>query len=65
VIVGNSTAIIFNRAQTALDAGDLAGAVNAVESLNPQPGQPLATWLTDAKALLEARTALAQMAERA
>ena len=33
-MVGNPAAIILNRAQTALDAGDIAGAVAAVETLN-------------------------------
>jgi hypothetical protein len=65
VVVGNSSAVILNHAQAALEAGDLAGAVDAVESLKGQPGQAMATWLTDAKALLSARSALADMADKA
>jgi hypothetical protein len=65
VVVGNSSAIALNRAQSALDAGDLTGAVTAVETLKGAPGQAMAKWLADAKALLSARAALADMADQA
>lgn len=65
VVVGNSSAAALSRAKAALDAGDLAGAVNAVETLKGQPGQAMAGWLTEAKALLDARAALADMAGQA
>lgn len=65
VVVGNPTTIILNQAQVALDAGDLAGAVASVERLKGQPGQAIAGWLADAKALLTARSALADMADQA
>jgi hypothetical protein len=65
VVVGNPASVILNRAQTAIDAGDLAGAVAAVESLRGTPGQAMASWLSDAKALLDARAALAQLAAQA
>jgi hypothetical protein len=65
VVVGNPAAVILNRAKTAIDAGDLSGAVAAVESLKGPPGQAMSVWLVDAKALLDARTALAQLATQA
>jgi hypothetical protein len=65
VMVGNSSAIILSQAQAALDAGDLAGAVTAVATLKGQPGQEMADWLNDAKSLLSARSALADMADHA
>ncbi|HEY4043601.1 MAG TPA: mitofilin family membrane protein [Rhodopila sp.] len=65
VVVGNSTATTLTQAQSALDAGDLAGAVAAVESLKGPPGQAMAGWLEDARGLLSARTALGQLAAQA
>jgi hypothetical protein len=65
VVVGNPAAVILGRAKTAIDAGDLSGAVAAVDSLKGSPGQAMASWLSDAKALLDARTALAQLAAQA
>jgi hypothetical protein len=65
VIVGNPAAVILSHAKTAIDAGDLSGAVAAVESLKGPPGRAMSAWLSDAKALLEARTALAQLATQA
>ena len=64
-MVGNPCRVILNRARTALDAGDIAGAVAAVETLKGQPGQAMARWLADAKALVDARSALAQLAAQA
>jgi hypothetical protein len=65
VVVGNSTTIILNRAQKDLDAGDLVGAIAAVETLKGQPQRAMADWLSDAKALADARSALARMAAQA
>jgi hypothetical protein len=62
VVVGNPAAVILSHAQTAIDAGDLTGAVDAVETLKGPPSQAMATWLSDAKALLDARSAIAQLA---
>jgi hypothetical protein len=62
VVVGNPSAATLSRANAALDAGDLTGAVSAVEVLKGQPKQAMANWLADAKALLEARSVLANMA---
>jgi hypothetical protein len=65
VVVGNSAAITLNQAQAALEAGDLSGAVDAVGTLKGQPAQAMAGWLADAKALRDARSALADMADQA
>jgi len=65
VVVGNPSAVVLSRARTAIDAGDLSGAVVAIESLKGPPGQAMSAWLADAKALLDARTALAQLAAQA
>jgi len=64
VVVGDSTAGILARAQLALEAGDLTGAVTALSGLTGDAGQAAEAWLTDARALLEARSALAALAAR-
>jgi hypothetical protein len=51
--------------QQALDAGDLRGAVAAVEKLQGPAAQAMSGWLEQAKALLAARAALAEMAAHA
>jgi hypothetical protein len=61
VLVGDSAAGVLARAHTALDAGDLAGAVAAVSSLSGAPAAAMAAWLADATALLQARAGLADM----
>jgi hypothetical protein len=63
-VVGNPSATTLGHAQAALEAGDLAAAVEAVESLKGEPAQAMADWLADAKALLGARSALAAMADK-
>jgi hypothetical protein len=65
IMVGNPCEVILDRARTALDAGDIVGAVTAVQTLSGPPGQAMANWLADAKALVDARSALAQLAAQA
>jgi hypothetical protein len=65
VVIGNPSAITLSHARVALDAGDLAGAVEAIQALKGQPEQAMADWLTQAKGLLGARSALAEMANQA
>jgi hypothetical protein len=65
VVVGNPAAVALSNAKTAIDAGDLSGAVAAVEALTGPPAQAMSGWLSDAKALLQARAALAQLATQA
>lgn len=62
VLVGDPAAGLLATAQTKLDAGDLAGAVRAVGALSGPAAQAMAGWLAQAKALLEARAALATWA---
>jgi len=62
VIVGDSAAGHLARAQAALDAGDLAGAVAAAGSLQGPAAQAMAPWLSRARSLLDARAALASWA---
>ena len=64
-MVGNPSEVILNRARTALDAGDIVGAITDIETLSGQPGKAMAKWLADAKALVDARSALAQLAAQA
>ena len=65
VIVGDEAAGILARARTAITAGDVAGAVSAVSSLQDGPAEAMADWLAQAKALLAAQSALADMAAHA
>jgi len=65
VVVGNPSAVALSHARIALDAGDLSGAVAAVDTLKGAPGRAMASWQADAKALLNARSALANMADHA
>ena len=65
IVVGSPVAVALGRARSALDLGDLPGAVTAVETLTGQPAEAMAQWLADAKALLTARSALDQMADKA
>ncbi len=62
VLVGDPAAGLLAHAQTALDAGDLAGAVAAVATLSGPAAQLLAPWLDRARGLLAARAALADLA---
>lgn len=62
VLVGDPTAGVLEQARAALDAGDLAGAVASVASLQAAPAQAMASWLGEARGLLEARAALAAWA---
>lgn len=64
VVVGDAASGILARAHTALEAGDLAGAVAILSDLKGVAAQPVASWLDDAKGLLAARAALADMAEQ-
>lgn len=62
VLVGDPAAGLLDRARKALDDGDLAGAVQAVAALTGPTAQAMADWLAKARALLDARAALATWA---
>jgi len=62
VLIGDSAVGVLARAHTALDAGDLAGAVAAVSALSGPAASAVAKWRADAQSLLDARAGLATMA---
>jgi len=62
VLVGDPAAGVLARARSALESGDLATAVAAVDTLQGAPAQAMAPWLTRARTLLDARAALAAWA---
>ena len=59
VLIGDPAAGILTRARTALEAGDLAGAADIVATLSGSAAAAMSEWLGDARALLDARAALA------
>jgi hypothetical protein len=63
VVVGDAASGALARAHTALEAGDLAGAVNILSELKGPAAGAVAGWLDQAKGLLAARAALTDMAE--
>lgn len=62
VLVGPPAAEVLGEAQARLDAGDLAGTLTALDRLDGAAAAAMAPWRADAQGLLDARTALAQMA---
>ena len=62
VLVGAPAAVVLGNAQDKLEAGDLAGAVAALDGLDGPAAQAMAPWRAHAQALLDARAALAAMA---
>ena len=65
VLVGDPAAGVLDRARAALDAGDLVGAVATVGSLTGPAADAMAGWMMQARALLDARAALADWAAHA
>ncbi len=65
VLVGDPAAGVLARARSAVDAGDLAGAVAAVSTLSGPAAAAMSAWVAEAKALLAARAGLADMAAHA
>ena len=62
VLLGDPAAGIVAHARHALEAGDLAGAVEALQGLPPTAAAAFAGWISQARALLDARAALAGLA---
>jgi len=62
ILVGNPAAEILARTRAALGKGDLATAVSIAATLSGEPAKAMAPWLEDARSLLAARAALAEMA---
>jgi hypothetical protein len=65
VILGDPAAGILTRARAAVDAGDLAGAVADLGALTGPAAATVAGWKAQAQGLLDARSALADMAAHA
>jgi hypothetical protein len=63
-ILGSPQIGLIDQARTALDAGDLAGAVATLTKLDGPPAAAMTDWQTQAQSLLAARAALAQLAAR-
>jgi hypothetical protein len=63
VVFGPPGAAALNAARQALENGDLAQAVAALQGLNAPAQAAMAGWLADAQALLAARAALLAMAQ--
>jgi hypothetical protein len=62
VLVGPPAATILGAAHEKLEAGDLAGAVAELDRLDGAAAAAMAGWRTQARALLDARAALTEMA---
>jgi hypothetical protein len=62
VIVGDQTGGTLAHAKRLLDAGDLSGAVTVLGTLQGPAATAMASWVDQAKALVAARQALADMA---
>jgi hypothetical protein len=62
VIVGAPAITTLNVARGRLDAGDLAGAVAALDNLDGPAAAAIAGWKSQAQSLLDARAALTTMA---
>lgn len=60
VVVGAPAAVVLDAARERLDAGDLAGAVAALDALDAGAAAEMADWRARAQSLLDARAALAQ-----
>ena len=64
VLVGAPAAGAVTQARQKLDAGDLAGAVAALDALTPPTQAAMGDWLSQAKDLLAARAALISLTEQ-
>jgi hypothetical protein len=58
---GPSVDAILVRAETALDAGDLSGALSALEELSGPPADRAADWIAAAKARLTVDDAVSKL----
>jgi hypothetical protein len=62
VILGAPASVLLDEARARLDAGDLAGAVAALDALDAGATKAMAEWRGRAQSLLDARAALATLA---
>lgn len=64
VLVGDPIGGVIAAARQALDAGDLAAAVKALDALSGPAKAAMADWVAQARSVLDARAALNEMAAR-
>ena len=64
VVLGDPVAGLLAHARQALEAGDLSGAVSTLDGLTGPAAAAMSDWVSQARALLDARSALATMAAR-
>lgn len=62
VVVGDTVSGHLEQARRALDAGDLGAAVERLDAMAPQPKEAMSEWLSRARGLLAARSALRDLA---
>ena len=61
VVLGDPVAGVLAQAQHSLDAGDLAGSVQALDGLAGPAAAAIKPWRDQAQSLLDARAALAKL----
>jgi len=64
VVLGDPVAGLLAHARQALEAGDLSSAVSTLDGLTGPAAAAMADWVSQARGLLDARSALATMAAR-
>ena len=64
VVLGDPVAGVLANAQHSLDAGDLAGAVHALDGLAGPAAAAVKPWRDQAQSLLDAHAALAKLAAK-
>jgi hypothetical protein len=64
VLIGAPAAGVLAQARVLLDAGDLAGAVQSIDTLSAPTQSAMGAWLVQARALLAARAALTALASQ-
>ena len=62
VLVGDPAAGVLEHARMLIDAGDVPGALKTLDGLSPSAKAGMADWMSQARALIDARAALAGMA---
>jgi len=63
VVVGAPASVVLDAARERVEAGDLAGAVAALDALDPAAAAVMADWKASVQSLLDARAALAKLAQ--
>ncbi len=62
VLLGDPVAGVIAKARAALNGGDLAASLTALQALSGPPKAAMADWIGQAQGLLDARAAVAQLA---